>query len=133
MVEIRTSWRDRALQELRSIADRHEGDFGSQNIDWRVIETQLTRLDAAYTQGNGSEFNAALEMLVGRLGPPIVFRGEIGPAKSAKMPQPVFELLNHIVHRLDDSEASPSDLKGDDAGDQPASVVPPATGETDVC
>jgi hypothetical protein len=115
MNRIKKSDLEKAERELRSIAERPARNFKSLDIDWKLIKNQLHRLDTSLREGEGGIFNEALIMLLGRLSPPNdELRGQIGPEPkggSQSVPEPVWELLNHIVDKLHYSLTTSSDLE----------------------
>ena len=98
MVEIPGSQLQKAETHLRSVVEAQS--LRERDVDWRVVKTQLGRLQTALAEGNRSEFDEAFAMLKLRLNPPNVLRGEIGSEPKSKIPVEIFELLNHIVDSL---------------------------------
>ena len=102
MIEIPSSQLAKAETHLRSIVESRVG-LRERDVDWRVITAQLSRLETALVQDNGSKFTEAFAMLKSRLNPANVMRGEIGAEpvnKSPMMPLEVLELINHLVHTI---------------------------------
>lgn len=99
MVEIPGSQLKKAEEHLRSVVEARAG-LRERDVDWGVVKTQLGRLKTALAQGNRSEFAEAFEMLKSRLNPATTLRNEIGSEPKSKVPEEVFELLNHIVDTL---------------------------------
>jgi len=114
---VKKSYLEKAERELRSIAESPTRKFKSRDIDWKLIKKQLHRLDTSLREGDNEVFNEALVMLLGRLSPPKgAVRGRIGPEPeggSQSVPEPVWELLNHVVDKLHYSLTTSSDLKGE--------------------
>ena len=113
MAEISRNRLEKAEKHLSSIAG-NPAALRNRDIDWQKIKTELSHLESAVEQGNATGFAEAFEKLKTRLPEPQVVRGKIGPAPKNEppvMPPPVFELLNHIVHKLhlklDESPAKP--------------------------
>ena len=98
MVEIPGSQLQKAETHLRSVVEAKS--LRERDVDWRVVKTQLGRLQTALAEGNRSEFDEAFAMLKSRLNPANVLRGEIGSEPKSTIPEEVFELLNHIVDSL---------------------------------
>jgi hypothetical protein len=93
---------EQALNHLRVVSENASA-LANRDIDWRVIRTELGRLESAMDTGNGTNFDEAFKRLRVRLSLPRIVRGKIGPAPKdevPRMPPPVFELLNHMVHKL---------------------------------
>jgi hypothetical protein len=93
---------EKAETHFKSIAGNPSG-LRNRDIDWKKIKTDLNRLAAAVEQGNAADFDESFAMLKDRLPLANVLRGKIGPAPKDEpplVPPPVFELLNHIVHKL---------------------------------
>jgi hypothetical protein len=102
VAEISRSQLEKAEKHLSSIAGNPSG-LRNRDIDWQVIKTELSHLESAVEQGNVTDFDEAFERLKARLPEPQVVRGKIGPAPKNEppvMPPPVFDLLNHVVHKL---------------------------------
>ena len=121
MAEINRSLLEKAERDLRAITDSPSPKFNNQNIDWKLIKEQLHRLDSALTEGNVVVFDEALPMVLRRLHPPTELRGRIGldpEAESQSVPEPVWELLNHIVDNIHHKLAFPSELANNHAVNQ---------------
>lgn len=99
MVEIPGSQLENAEKHFRSVVEARE-NLRERDVDWGVVKTQLERLQSALADGNRSQFEEAFAMLKSRLNPANVLRGEIGGEPKSKIPEEVFELLNHIVDTL---------------------------------
>jgi hypothetical protein len=99
MVEIPGSQLQKAEAHLRSVVEARE-NLRERDVDWRLVKTQLWRLQTALAEGNRSEFDEAFARIKSRLNPGNVLRGEIGSEPKNKIPEEVFELLNHIVDTL---------------------------------
>jgi hypothetical protein len=98
VVDIPGSQLQKAETHLRSVVEAEI--LRERDVDWRVVKTQLERLQTALADGNRSEFAEAFAMLKSRLNPANVLRGEIGSEPKSKVPVEIFELLNHIVGSL---------------------------------
>ena len=115
MVEIPGSQLKKAEEHFRSVV-QSRNNLRERDVDWRLVKTQLRRLQTALAEGDRSEFNEAFTMLKSRLNPPNVTRGEIRSDAGSKIPEEVFELLNHIVDTLHlELEQPPSPPPKDEA------------------
>jgi hypothetical protein len=126
MDEIKRSLLEKAEREFRAITDSPSYKLNSQDIDWKLVKDQLSRLDSALAESNAGDFNEALLMVLKRLSPPVELRGRIGLVpedESQSVPEPVWELLNHIVDRIQHRLALSPELGSNRVGQQEDSTV----------
>jgi hypothetical protein len=105
MPDISKSYLEHVKARLESVNKREIPEAKWQATDWQVVKSHLLRLDNALDEKNESLINETVATLLTRLGyEKQVFRGEIGAEpedKTQPMPEPVWELLNHIVGKID--------------------------------
>ncbi|HYP27218.1 MAG TPA: hypothetical protein VE262_10915 [Blastocatellia bacterium] len=81
-----------------------------QSTDWQVVKNQLRQLDKELDERDEQAVHQTLMGLLARLKyEKVEFRGEIGydpNDKTQPMPPPVWELLNHIVDKINYSLTS---------------------------
>ena len=122
MDEINRGLLEKAERKFRAITNNPSRTVDDQDIDWKLVKEQLHRLDSALEADDVIVFNEALLKVLKRLSPPIEFRGRIGPDsedESQSVPEPVWELLNHIVDRIHHKLALSSESQSGLSGNSP--------------
>lgn len=104
-----------AEEFLLDLSTQSDQGFQTRDLDWILINKYLTRLNAAILNDDEYDFEESMVVLKARFKRPLdSSRGAIGPVSDCDLelpPEPIRELLNHMVDRINfdlgDAERAP--------------------------